>query len=357
MEEIKKKVLLLTDELRVGGAETYFFKIENNFKSESVELFTAAEVGSYESKLKNNDKFFSLTESFFKNIFLVREIVKKNEIDIIHANSLRLSMISLLSKYVSLGKVKIFYTKHNLTYLEQINDKVFSSYVNKFIDKLLTVSDFDRKVMIIKGVNESKIEVVRNSTDVEKMPFNPHYFRRKKDEPLKIGILARLSEVKNHKFFIDIIEDLTREKLFEFNTFIGGDGPLRDEIETDIKDRELDIKVLGLIDNPGEFLKEMDVVLIVSKREIFPMTILEAFSIGTIVVSIDVGGVSDCIKNNNTGYLIDNYSTKQFINALLNISENITSTKELILNARKMVSDGYSLNKMMVKIEEIYMED
>nr|WP_290441595.1 glycosyltransferase [Clostridium gasigenes] len=189
------------------------------------------------------------------------------------------------------------------------------------------------------------------------MPFNPHYFRRKKDEPLKIGILARLSEVKNHKFFIDIIEDLTREKLFEFNTFIGGDGPLRDEIETDIKDRELDIKVLGLIDNPGEFLKEMDVVLIVSKREIFPMTILEAFSIGTIVVSIDVGGVSDCIKNNNTGYLIDNYSTKQFINALLNISENITSTKELILNARKMVSDGYSLNKMMVKIEEIYMED
>lgn len=355
--DIKKKILLLTDELRIGGGETYFLKIENNFNSELVELFTAAKTGVCEEQLINKKKFFELYKSNFRNMMLINKIVKKEGIKVIHANSLTLSILSMFAKIMSFNKVKIYYTKHNITILEKINDKVFAGYVNLVIDKLLTVSDHDKDEMVKKGVKKEKIQILRNSTDIDKLEFNPHYFKRKESEDLNIGILARLSEEKNHDLFIDIIEELNIEKSFKFNAFIGGDGPLRADIEKNINNKNLPIQMLGQINDVKQFLENMDIVLLVSKREVFPMTILEAFSVGALVVSVDVGGVSDCVKNTETGYLVNSYVKKDYKNIILNIQRNINENKQIILNARDMVNDRYSLKKMMFEIEKIYMEE
>lgn len=351
-----KKVLLLTDELRVGGAETYFFKIENNLKSKNIELITAAEDGEYRDKIKNNDSFIYLTKSPIKNIFKIIKVVRDRNIDVIHANSLRLTMISIPAKILNKNKIKLLYTKHNLTYLEQIGDKVFSIYVNLFVDKLLTVCEFEKKRMMDKGVKEKKIRVVSNSTDSDEYKFNSHYINNEITE-LKIGILARLSEVKNHMFFIDIIESLQKSDNIKFEAYIAGDGDLREKIKEEIEKRNLNIKMIGNVVNPYEFLSNIDVSLLVSHREVFPMSVIEALSVGTIVVSMNVGGVSDCIINNETGYLIEDYDCDIFLKIIEEIYYNKEKNTEIILNGRNLIENKYSLNSMINGLEKVYLED
>ncbi len=349
---MKKRVLLIADELRVGGGETYFYKIENNFKSDKIDLFTAACDGPCFDKINNKTRFTFLNKSPLKNIFKIINIVYKNNIDIIHANSLRLSMLSIPAKILSFGKVKIFYTKHNLTTLEEIHNKVFSTYINVFINKVLAVCEIDKEAMISKGVNKNKIEVVANSTDIDYLEFCPRYIN-KVDETLKIGILARLVDVKNHKFFLDIIEELQDNKDIKFKAFIGGDGDLFDDIRNEINERKLDIEMMGNVE-AKEFLSDIDISMLVSKREVFPMSIIEALSVGSIVIATNVGGISDCIEDKKTGYLVNGYNVKDYVRIISNIYSDKESNCEIIKNGRRLVEERYSLKSMICTLEKIY---
>ncbi|RII35013.1 glycosyltransferase family 1 protein [Clostridium chromiireducens] len=352
---MKKKVLLLTDQLRVGGAETYFFKIENNMLSNNIALITAAEDGEYRNKLKNMSSFVYLSKNPVINVFKIINIVRKEKVDVIHANSLRLSMMSLLAKVIYGKKIKLLYTKHNLTLLERIEDKVFAWYVNSFITKLLTVCELDKKRMVDKGVKEDKIMVVSNSTDTKQFNFNSKYLKNSTG-PLNIGILARLDEVKNHILFLDIMEEL-KETGIEFNAYIAGDGHLREIIAKEIAIRNLNVNMIGNVSDVPKFLEEIDVSLLVSHREVFPMSIIEAFSAGVLVAAVNVGGISDSVKNNETGYLIENHSVKDFVNVIKDIYYNREKNRNIVINARKLVEEEYSLEKMIAKLEKIYMEE
>ncbi|MDR3594812.1 glycosyltransferase [Clostridium sp.] len=352
---MKKKVLLLTDQLRVGGAETYFFKIENNMISRNINLITAAEDGEYRNKLKNMNSFVYLSKNPVVNVFKIINIVRKEKVDVIHANSLRLSMMSLLAKFIYRKKIKLLYTKHNLTALEKIGNKAFAWYVNSFITKLLTVCDLDKKRMVDKGIKENKIIVVSNSTDTKQFKFNSKYLKNDSD-PLNIGILARLDEVKNHKLFLDIIDEIGKTDI-EFNAYIAGDGPLRESIANEISRRNLNVNMIGNVSEVPKFLEKIDVSLLVSHREVFPMSIIEAFSAGVLVVAANVGGISDSVKNRKTGYLIENHSVSDFVNTIKDIYYNREKNRNIVITARGLVEEEYSLEKMIAKLEKIYMEE
>lgn len=352
---MKKKVLLLTDQLRVGGAETYFFKIENNLISNNIELITAAEDGEYKNKLKNINSFFYLSKNPLINIFKILNIVKKEKISIIHANSLRLSMMSLLTKLIYRKKVKILYSKHNETFLERLGEGLFVRYVNSFITKLMPVCYFDKTRLINKGIEESKVIVLPNSTDINQFKFSSRYLNNN-NGPLNIVILARLDEVKNHKLYLEIIAELKKTDV-KFNAYIAGDGPLKEKIANEISKLNLKVGMLGNISDVPNFLKDYDVSLLVSHREVFPMGIIEAFSVGVLVVAANVGGISDSVKNKETGYLIENHSVNDFVNAIKQIYYNREENRKMVYNARKLVEEKYSLENMLTKLEKIYTEE
>ncbi|MGL5869565.1 glycosyltransferase [Clostridium chrysemydis] len=351
----KINVLLMTDQLRVGGGEKYFLKIENSIDDKNVKLYTAAEDGECRDMLRDKEHFTFLPKGKIKRIKTVKQIIESNEIDLIHANSFKISFTSNIAKIFSKRKPKIIYTKHNLTILEQIGDWAFSFYINRCIDKLLTVCDSDKEKMIKKGVNKNKVLSIPNGTDINEFIFTPSYINEK-NESLKIGILARLDRVKNHNLFIDIINEFNDENEIKVNGFIAGDGELKNDIQMKIKESNSNVKMLGNFDKPYNFLKNIDVLMLTSEREVFPMTILEALSVGVIVIAPDVGGISDVIVNNKTGYLIKNHSKDEYKKAILNIQNLRDSNVNIINNGRKKIEKRYSNTKMMKSLEKIYKE-
>ncbi|KMN44553.1 glycosyltransferase family 4 protein [Bacillus sp. LK2] len=344
-------ILLMTDKLITGGAESYFCKLENNLQCESFTIYTAAGDGELYQSLARKENFILLSRSnHLRNIYYLRKEIYKRKIDIIHANSFRMVLYAfILQKFIK-RKIKVVYTKHNVTILEKKIPRVFRYLMNEYVNNIITVSEFEKNNLISIRVAEEKIRTIYNGVDIEKFLFQ----QKKKESVYKIGILARLSKEKNHQLFVKIANVLRTRKDFLF--YIAGDGPEKESIMEEIEKYGLQqsVKMLGKISEPHEFIGNMDALLLLSFREVFPMVVIEAMATGTPIVSIDVGGINEAIIDGESGVLIPEYCDYLFADALKKLQGNEEKVNDIRVNAREKAEIYFSLTKMVEETKGIY---
>jgi glycosyltransferase involved in cell wall biosynthesis len=347
-------VLLLTDKLVTGGAEIYFCKLENYLQQTNLTLYTAACSGDLYEQLRNKEHFTMLRRrNHFYNIKSLVRKVKSCHIDIIHANSLRMVLYAAAIKKLLRSKLKIIYTKHNITMLEGKYSTIFSWIVNKNVDRVITVSEFERNNLLQMGVNLQLITTIHNGVDIEYFPF----FRKEETCIKRVGILARLSDEKNHRLFLKIAYELVKFYPEQFEFFIGGDGPEAASIAQQIEELGLikHVYCLGNIKYPEQFIREMDVLLLTSFREVFPMVILEAMATGTPVITINQGGIPEAIIDGETGFLISDYSDRLFVDKILHLRSDGKLYRYIAETARETVQSRFTLHHMVAQTLQEYL--
>ena len=118
-------VLFLAEELRVGGAETYFYSLENNINRNDFNFYCMAVDGEQKSKLLYPQNYYSYSFSVLDRYKKVVDICKLKKIDVIHVNSLRLAFVAAAVKKI-IKKLRVIYTRHNITALEKKSKKIYS---------------------------------------------------------------------------------------------------------------------------------------------------------------------------------------------------------------------------------------
>jgi len=272
-------------------------------------FYSAAGPGELYEEIHHKQNFIQLSlKNHPVNIISLSKQVTKLDINIIHANSLRMLLYSIAIKKITGRKIKLVYTKHNVTILEKKLPSFFKEVLNKHVDQIIAVSNFEKENLLHVGVRSELIRTIYNGVDVEHFAFQ----RPQSKETFNIGILARISKEKNHELFLKIASELKEIENVMF--FIAGDGSERAYIEKMIGDLNLvhKVKLLGNLSNPYEFICNMDLLLLTSYREVFPMVVLEAMASGTPIVTVDVGGIKEAIMNFETGILIPYHSEKEF---------------------------------------------
>ncbi|EJQ52309.1 hypothetical protein IEQ_01352 [Bacillus cereus BAG6X1-2] len=344
-------ILLMTDKLITGGAESYFCKLENNLQYENFTVYTAAGEGELYQSLNKKENFILLSRwNHLRNVYDLRKEICKRKIDIIHANSLRMVLYALLLQKFIKRKIKVVYTKHNVTILEKKMPMIFRYFMNKYVNNIITVSESERKNLISIRVAEEKIKTIYNGVDIEKFLFQ----QKKKESIYRVGILARLSKEKNHQLFVKIADVLKTRKDFLF--YIAGDGPEKDSIMKEIEEHGLQqsVKMLGNVSEPHEFIRNMDALLLLSFREVFPMVVIEAMATGTPIVSIDVGGINEAVIDGESGVLISEYRDIEFADALKELQGNEEKVNDIRVKAREKAERNFSLTKMVEETKGIY---
>ncbi|MDR4949078.1 glycosyltransferase family 4 protein [Neobacillus cucumis] len=345
-------ILVITDKLILGGAEMYFCKLENQLQHPNITFYYAAGPGELYEKIKHKEKFSEISRTkHFHNINKLRRLISDRQIDIIHANSLRMVLYCIAVKSFIKKKFRIVYTKHNVTSLEQKNPFIFAHLLNNHVERIITVSEFEKNNLVKSGIKPSKITTIYNGVDLTQFAFH----QKEKGDVFKIGILARLSEEKNHELFVKIANQLRQVPNIMF--YIAGDGPEKEKIKELIIMHNLSqkIKMVGAVHNPEIFIKDMDLLLLTSYREVFPMVILEAMAVGTPIISINRGGIGEALIENMTGFLINEHSAEDFCNKILDIKANDEIRRQFIENALKKVQTEFSLNQMVSNTLKEYM--
>ena len=122
------------------------------------------------------------------------------------------------------------------------------------------------------------------------------------DGAFTVGIVARLSPVKNHVQLLDAIARLDARA----HLVVIGDGPLRAELQAHARRSGIESRVhfAGEVVSPRNLHQFFDVSVLCSHSEGFPNSVIEAMAAGRPVVATPVGGVPDAVTHDISGFLI-----------------------------------------------------
>ena len=234
----------------------------------------------------------------------LRRIFRDESPDLISLHSAKAGMLGRLAA-AGLPSAVLF-TAHGWSFTDGIPKRRAAVYrsmeraVARLTDKIITVSEYDRDLALRHGVGRpEQIVAVHNAMpDVESRAN-----AGSKHEPIRLVMVARLDDQKDHRTLFAAIESL-REKPWEL--VLVGDGPLEGELKqmaaaSGISDR---VRFLGLRNDVEAILAEGQIFLLISNWEGFPRSIIEAMRAGLPVIASDVGGVAEAVQDGTTGYVI-----------------------------------------------------
>ncbi len=118
------------------------------------------------------------------------------------------------------------------------------------------------------------------------------------EDQILVGIVGRLTEVKNHGLFLRAAAACRRlVKTRRVRFVIIGDGKLRPELEAQVQSLSLgdDVVFLGTRNDPENFYPALDIVALTSLNEGTPLTLIEAMANARPVIATNVGGVVDLL--------------------------------------------------------------
>ncbi|MEF9932787.1 MAG: polysaccharide deacetylase family protein [Cetobacterium sp.] len=336
-------ILMALSQLEVTGAEVYATTLSDELISRDNNVYIVSDTLTKESKaeyfkIQFNKRSFSERFSQVKNLL---KIIKEKDIHVIHAHSRASSWsASIAAKIAGIPLVTTIHGRQPV-HLSRKIIKSFGDY------SIAVCENIKNQVINDLGVNSKNISVLRNPIDETKYPFigKTHSSDRK-----IISIIGRLSGPKG-EVTLKLLEMLYKRKDFKIQV-IGGKV-----IPQEFKKYEKEVDFLGYIDNVSEKIAESDIVIgagrvavegILSGKP--TIAIGEATSIGLIT--------KDTLKkalDSNFGDIGKEPKAEFYWQNILKDVDNAFSlSNENLLCLRNMISEEFSLNEIVKKIELIY---
>lgn len=187
-------------------------------------------------------------------------------------------------------------------------------YVKKIenYSKIICICKEMMNDLIILNKNlEKKVDYIYNPVDENRI-IEMSKYKFEEDEKILaekkyLLMVARLDTVP--KDFETLIKafDLAKEKGYEGELYLIGDGPDKDKVESFIlKSKFADnIKLLGAKKNPYNWMMRADKLILSSKYEGFGIVILEGLILGKTYISSNCKTGPKEILNNGRGYLFE----------------------------------------------------
>lgn len=158
---------------------------------------------------------------------------------------------------------------------------------------------------------------------------------------------------KNHAGLLSIFKKFVINNP-ETHLHLLGEGPKKAAIQQLAAELDLSDKVTfyGWISNPTDYIAKAAVLVLPSIIEGLPGVILEAMSVKTPVVAYNVGGISEVVINNETGYLVAKNDEAVFVEAMRMIF--YIDQQHLIQKAFDLVNQEYSNTTIAKQFEKVY---
>ena len=211
------------------------------------------------------------------------------------------------------------------------------------------------------GVDRSRLRVVRNGTDV---PDEEEEWPRVREIRARYGATrlrplwvcaARLEEQKGQDVLLEAAAEIQRRGL-EFTLLFAGEGSRREELEARSGTLGLvrRVEFLGQVDELGPLLRAADVVILPSRWEGLPLTLLEAMARGRPVVASAVGGVPEVIEDQRNGLLVPAGDAAVLADTLERVHRLPEAAAVLGEEAARLVHDSYTWDRVTAQFEAVY---
>jgi glycosyltransferase involved in cell wall biosynthesis len=158
----------------------------------------------------------------------------------------------------------------------------------------------------------------------------------------KILCIARISKQKRFETFLEVASLLP---CYAF-LWIGNQKNIHNTLSN--------VFCLGNVLNAERYDQLVDLFMLPTNYEGFPIVIIEAMRFGKPIVASNVGGISEVVINDENGYTVENTATI-FAEKIRYILENASVYKKFSENAYKRFREHLTVEKMIQGYMKIYL--
>ncbi len=300
----------------------------------------------------------------FSLVFKVARLIHEERIDIVQTTLLYADLIGALAAKMARVPVVISWetVSHGANDCLRVNlrHKLGYRVAMKFVKRIVAVSDETRDSIIEnRGVQPAKLLTIHYGVDLAKYNGANGSKNRKElgisDFAPVIGSVARLEEVKGHKYFIQAIPKLIK-RFPNMKCVLIGDGSLRKNLEMQVEELNLksNFHFLGFRDDVQAWLNAMDIFVLPSISEGLPNVVLEAMACKKPVIATAVGGIPEAVIDGVTGSLVPPQDSNAIAQAISELLGNRKLAEEMGSKGRLRMEGKFSLEREVSEFEKLY---
>ncbi|MBU4284991.1 glycosyltransferase family 4 protein [Patescibacteria group bacterium] len=366
----------------IGGFEIFSQNIAERIgKTDNVFVITSRVANAPSKEINNNLRILRTSPWSLKNLsyskpwFIVGamiwiffksiKLIKKEKIELIHAQGFLSGIISLILK--KLTKVPYLLTIQSAdfsVYHPRLNINIIKAIYKKMEKAVFKNADYCHAVSNyladhIRQYYVQKVEMIPNGVNWER--FRPDVDKLKTRKELGFdaeNLIVCVSRLEHKNGTHDLIESVKYLQDFDFKLMICGSGSEKEKLEKMIKDFNLEDRVFLLGDilhsELPKYVACADIFVRPSLAEGFGIVFLEAMACSVAVIGTPVGGIPDFLKDRETGLFCEPGNPKDIAEKIKKLLADKELYQKLTVNGLKMVREIYNWDQVVRKLKELY---
>jgi len=359
------KVLLVVTKSESGGAQTHVWQLSTYLRGQGHSVHITAFPGGWlHDRAQQHDIPFhsntALSNSFDprKGLRAGRDTAKlAAEIrpDIIHCHS---SAAGFWTRLAVRGSTPTVFTAHGWGFtpgappLRRIALLVAERLVARLTARYICVSEQDERLATRYGIAApEKIAVIHNGVE----PHESSGRRTNLDAAIRMVFVGRLARPKEPELLLAALSELPALLRDAYELQIVGDGPLLPRLRDLVLRNPAKVRLTGALEREEvlKTLSESHVFVLTSRYEGFPISILEAMSMGLAVIASDVGGIREAVTP-ECGILMGRGDKEALKRALARLAEDRAAIERYGAAARERARKEFSVTAMCEKTVAVY---
>jgi len=351
------KILIAVYSLTYGGAEKQAVVDANALKERGHDVTVVFyKMGDLAKLLRSGIKLYQIN---FKNVVLgalqLFYHCLKQRYDVLHGH------MFWAEKIIAPGRLlgqRIIFNEHGLGVWRKPRHSMVMRLISKSAHVIANSCDATKKNRVaIDKMKPDKLMTLYNSFEADNTG-NEISPPTKKKGHFTVAFVGRFDPVKRLELYIPLAEKLSKKYPYIRFLLIGA-GAKHEELQQKTTQAGLEkyFSFPGFVLAPAKRLSACDAFFMPSKREAFSIALLEAAACALPAVAFNVGGNAELIRHGETGFIIENDDINAVAEKIAFLIENPEQRDKIGSQARRFVSETFSIKKRIGLLEKIYNED
>jgi glycosyltransferase involved in cell wall biosynthesis len=208
---------------------------------------------------------------------------------------------------------------------------------------LSVCSETRRQLLELEPSLAGRIEVTYTG-----VPDEMFTVRHESSGPLRVAMIGSLSDEKDPALALRTVAATPGVALR-----MVGDGPLAGELRRQVAALSIEdrVELIGAVDDVAAHLQWADLLILTSRTEGLPGAVLEAGAAGVPSLAVDVGGVSEAVRDGLTGVIADRDDEQGLVRALTRLSVEPETVRRMGVAARLHVKEHFAMGLILAGYE------